>query len=117
MARKAAVSHHELRNKAAQRAGFRNYYHYRKEIARPGVARLLRASKIDKGRERYELAALAANVAKLPGKPGSKRRLKKVAILSDAMRRAGGDPSRFWKPLASPKKPIKTRLKMSPWKG
>jgi hypothetical protein len=92
------------RNKAAQRAGFRSYYHYRKETARPEVRRIVRKSGIEKGRDRYEIAALASNVKKLPGRPGSKRRDKKAGILSDKMRQAGRNPTFFWRALGSPKR-------------
>jgi hypothetical protein len=65
---------------------------------------LMRATGITGGRDYYELAALACNVKRLPGRAGNKRRDKKLGILSDAIRRAGKNPTAFWAPLASPKR-------------
>lgn len=99
-----AISAHEKRNARARSAGFRNYYHYRKETAKPAVSRMLKRAGVEKGRDRYELAALASGVKTLPGRKGSRRREKKAGILSDAIRRAGKNPTRFWENLKSPKR-------------
>ena len=92
------------RSARAQREGFRNYAHYRKETAKPAVRKLLARSGVTSGRDRYAIAALAAGVARLPGTPGSKARDKKAGILSDAIRRSGKNPTPFWAALGSPKK-------------
>jgi hypothetical protein len=97
-------SRQAARNKAARAVGFRNYYHYRKATSDPKIRRVLDRSKVKRGKVRYELAGLLSNVTRLPGKRGSKKRDRVAGILSDAIRRAGGNPTNFWEPLGSPKK-------------
>lgn len=98
-------SDYAARSARAQKAGFRNYSHYRKETSKPGVQRILARTGVKDGRSRYTIAALASGVATLPGAPGEKARVKKAGIISDAIKRAGKRPSGFWKALGSPKKP------------
>jgi len=97
-------SRQAARNKAVRAVGFRNYYHYRKATSDPKIRRVLDRTKVKRGKVRYELAGLLANVTRLPGKRGSKKRDRVAGILSDAIRRAGGNPTNFWEPLGSPKK-------------
>ncbi len=92
------------RNARARRAGFRNYYHYRKTYERNPQARVAANAAGKHGVGRYLGAGYAAGTLRLPGRKHSKRRGRYVRDLVEVIYEEGGDPSSFLEAIGSPRR-------------
>ena len=93
------------RDRAAQRAGFKNRRDYYRAVARnPAVREALAVAGIKRGADRYRVAGLADSVTRFRGRSGGPTRAADVRRLAEKIKRAGGDPGAFFKAIGSPKK-------------
>lgn len=92
------------RNRKAQLAGFKNYYHYRKTIERNPKARKAAETGGRRGRTRYLAAGLQQGLIRIPGRKGSKKRGAYLRELIEDVLDDGGDPWAFMESIGSPRR-------------